>query len=636
VPLYEVTEDVIFQQILPPGFPKTKVYAYGGKVNVAPPGQFPRIQTVFSTPGPTFEATANRRIFVHYVNNLGEPHMFPVDPTVMAANPNHAAIPTPPCAPFPPGYPQFQFPIVTVPHLHGGVTPSDSDGFPRSWFSKGLTKVGETFDGTTFEYFNGQLPTTLWYHDHALGMTRLNLAAGLEGTYIIRDPNNDAVAPLLPSGRFEMPLMLTDKAFNADGSIHFTVVGDNPDIHPYWDPEYFGDTILVNGKAWRNMNVDRRQYRFRIVNGSNARFYNLSLSNGMSFIQVGADGSYLPAPVTLTSMLLAVCERGDILIDFSNLPPGTKVVLKNSANAPFPSGDTPDANTSVVMQFTVLDTRPVHPNPLPSTLITVPTLVETPNIGNPKLFTLNEAEHPVTGDPVGVFVDGRHFDEDVTEVPRVGTTEAWYIQNLTEDAHPIHIHLVEFQLEDRQFIDVNRFKTYWESLNGTDLPLNHSPIRVNAETPVDTRDGTGTHDFLIGDPIPPSPSESGWKDVFLAPPGMITRLRIRLAPQSVKESDLFPGKNTFPFDPTAGPGYVWHCHILDHEDNDMMRPMQITAADLPCLDCGANLLKTTPGTSVASGTAAPGTGKPAHTYDDSTPASRQEMNMGSMPMRNKK
>src|SRR5215468_10208943 len=635
IPLYEVTENIVFQQILPPGFPKTKVYAYGGKVNVAGPGQAENIETVFQTPGPTFETSVDHRIFVHYTNNLRGPHMFPVDPTIMAANPNNAPIPTAPFASFPPGYPQFHSPIVTVAHLHGGLTPSDSDGFPRSWFSRNLTRVGETFDGTTFEYFNGQLPTMLWYHDHALGMTRLNLAAGLEGVYIIRDPN-DNIAPLLPSGRFDWPLMLTDRAFNTDGSIHFTTVGDNPDVHPYWDPEYFGDEIMVNGKVWPNLNVARRQYRFRIVNGSNARFYNLSLSNGMSFIQVGADGSYLPAPVTLTSMLLAVCERGDILIDFSNLNPGTKVVLMNSANAPFPSGDTPDANTSVVMQFTVQDTRPVHPNPLPSTLITIPTLVETPNIGNPKLFTLNEAEHPVTGDPVGVFIDGRHFDEDVTEVPRVGTTESWYIQNLTEDAHPIHIHLVEFQLENRQQIDVDRFTSYWQSLNGTDLPLNHPPIRVNAETPTDTGDGTGAHDFLIGDPIPPSPSESGWKDVFLAPPGMITRLRIRLAPQAAKESDLFPGKNPFPFDPTRGPGYVWHCHILDHEDNDMMRPMLITSADLPCLDCGAGLLKSTPATSTAAGNSAPSSGSQPHSYDGSTPAVGQEMNMGSMPRRNRK
>jgi len=615
IPIYEVTENIVFQQILPPGMPKTQIYAYGGRVNTAPPGAPQRLATVFSTPGPTFEARSNQRIFVHYINNLDGPHMFPVDPTIMAANPNNAPIPTAPFKPFPGGYPEFQSPIVTVPHLHGGVTPSDSDGFPESWFSKGLAKTGPTFTKTTFEYFNGQLPTMLWYHDHALGMTRLNLAAGLEGMFIIRDPGNDKVAPLLPSGQFEVPLMLSDKAFNTDGSIHFTTVGDNPDTHPYWDPEYFGDEILVNGKVWPNMNVQRRQYRFRIVDGSNARFYNLSFSNGMSFTQIGGDGSYLPKPVTLTSVFLAVCERADILVDFSNVPAGTKIVLQNSANAPFPGGDAPDANTSVVMQFTVQPSQAVHPQPLPDTLITIPTLVETPNIGNPKLFTLNEEEDPISGDPLGVFIDGRHFDEPITELPRVGTTETWYIQNLTEDAHPIHIHLVEFQLESRQVIERDRFKAYWESLNGTALPLDHAPIRANVETPVDTGDGTGVRDFLFDQdtglptqPIPPSPSEAGWKDVFIAPPFMITRLTIRLAPQTVAEADLFPGKNTFPFDPTVGPGYVWHCHILDHEDNDMMRPMAIVNDDRPSL----NSASLTPNTKFASRYVTPAAAKPAH------------------------
>jgi FtsP/CotA-like multicopper oxidase with cupredoxin domain len=666
VPLYQVVENITFQQVLPPGFPRTKMYTYGGLANAAGPGQPANIQTVFSSPGPTFEATKDQRIFVNYTNNLFGPHMFPVDPTIMAANPNNASIPQPPfvdaggklLVPFPPGYPQFQSPIVTVAHLHGGVTPSDSDGFPRSWSSKGLTKTGPTFDGTTFEYFNGQLPTMLWYHDHALGMTRLNLAAGLEGMYIIRDAQHDNIAPLLPSGHFEVPLMLSDRAFNSDGSIQFTTVGDNPDLHPFWDPEYFGNVIMVNGKAWPNMNVRRRQYRFRIVDGSNARFYNLSFSNGMSFVQIGADGSYLPAPVTLTSIFLAICERADILVDFSNLRPGTKVVLMNSANAPFPGGDPPDANTSVVMQFTVQDSVPVHPRPLPATLITVPTLVETPNIGNPKIFTLNEQESGDNtlnpGNPVAVLIDGRHFDEDVTELPRVGTTEAWYFQNLTEDAHPIHIHLAEFQLEDRQVIDRDRFKDYWErqNLNADgiqgELPLDHPPVRINVETVTDTGDGR-PRDFLFdptdttscthpdptsgcpSQPMPPSPSEAGWKDVFLAPPFMVTRIRIRFAPQEVKESDLFPGKNTFPFDPTKGPGYVWHCHILDHEDNDMMRPMQIVNDAEPCLNC--ETLNRMPGNTKEAGTPAassstPGTANPAHNHHgndhNSAPATEQQ------------
>jgi FtsP/CotA-like multicopper oxidase with cupredoxin domain len=652
IPLYQVTENTIFQQVLPSGFPKTKMYAYGGSANVAAPGQPANIQTVFSSPGPTFEVTKDNRIFVNYTNNLSGPHQFPVDPTIMAANPNNAPIPTAPFAPFPPGYPQFQSPIVTVAHLHGGVTPSDSDGFPLSWFSKGLTRTGPTFDGTTFEYFNGQLATMLWYHDHALGMTRLNLAAGLEGMYIIRDPQHDNIAPLLPSGQFEMPLMLTDRAFNTDGSIQFNIDGDNPDLHPYWVPEYFGNVVMVNGKAWPNMNVQRRQYRFRIVDGSNARFYNLSLTkkdgSKLPFIQVGGDGSYLPAPVTLTSIFMAICERADILVDFSNLPAGTKIVMRNDANAPFPGGDPVDPNNEgIVMQFTVQNSTAVHPKPLPATLITVPELIETPNIGNPKIFTLNEQE--ADGGPVAVLIDGRHFDEPVTELPRVGTTEAWYFQNLTEDAHPIHIHLVEFQLEDRQVIDRDRFKDYWErqNLNADgiqgELPLDHPPVRINVETVTDTGDGR-PRDFLFDptdttscthpdptsgcptQPIPPSPSESGWKDVFLSPPFQVTRIRIRLAPQEVKEANLFPGKNTFPFDPTKGPGYVWHCHILDHEDNDMMRPMAIVNDARPCLNCESS--NRMPGDTREAGTPAarystPATTKPAHNHNGSTPATEQ-------------
>lgn len=575
LPLYEVTEETVQIPLLPPGFPTTKSYAYGGRVNLNAPGEPANIVTAFSVPGPTFEAVRNQRIFVHYINDLDGDHQLPVDPTIMGANVNNAPIPQPPFQPFPPGYEQFQDPIPTVVHLHGGVTPSASDGFPESWFTKNLQRKGPAFTSTTFEYFNGQLATTLWYHDHVLGMTRLNVAAGLEGTYIIRDPN-DNIAPLLPQGKYEMPLMISDKAFNTDGSIHFTLVGDNPDIHPYWDPEYFGDTILVNGKVWPNMKVERHQYRFRIVNGSNARFYNLKLSNGQSFIQIGGDGSYLPAPVTLTEALIAPAERLDILVDFSNLPVGTKIILQNTANQPFPGGDPNDPNTTgQVMRFEVVSSPVVHPHALPPTLITVPTLIETEGIGNPKLFTLNEQESDV-GEPVAVLLDGQHFDADITEVPRLGTTEAWYFQNLSEDAHPIHVHLVEFQLEDRQNIDVERFKAYWESLNGSTLPLNHPTIRANVETPVFDPATNTVHDFLTGPSEPPSPQESGWKDTFVAPPGKVTRVLLRFAPQSTKESDLFPGKNAFPFDPTKGPGYVWHCHILDHEDNDMMRPMKMT------------------------------------------------------------
>jgi spore coat protein A, manganese oxidase len=184
LPLYEVTEKTIQAQMLPPGFPTTKAYAYGGQVNFSESGQFPNIQTAFTVHGPTIEAVRNQRIFVHYRNELDGDLIFPVDPTIMGANVNNSPIPVHPFKPFPPGYEQFQDPIPTVVHLHGGVTPSDSDGFPEAWFTKDLQRKGPAFTSTTFEYFNAQFATTLWFHDHTLGMTRLLVEAGLEATYI--------------------------------------------------------------------------------------------------------------------------------------------------------------------------------------------------------------------------------------------------------------------------------------------------------------------------------------------------------------------------------------------------------------------------------------------------------------------
>jgi spore coat protein A, manganese oxidase len=578
---YDVTAKRIQQQLLPHGFPTTTVFAYGGKVTArsgTPTAEWAAdssVTTAFSTPGPTFEAERGEPIFVHYRNHLSGKHIFPVDPTLGVANPNGATTPTAPFLPFPPGYAEFQSPIPMVVHLHGGVTPSASDGFPLAWFTSHEQIKGPDFTSATFHYFNAQLATTLWYHDHTIGMTRLNVAAGLAGAYLIREAN-DPNAPLLPSGKFEIPLIVQDKSFNTDGSILFNIEGNNPDIHPYWVPEYFGNTIVVNGKVWPRLDVERRRYRFRVINASNARFYNIKLSNGMSFTQIGADGSYLPAPASLTEALIAPAERADILIDFSKLAPGTKVVLLNDAPAPFPGGDPVDPETTgQIMQFKVVHSHVVTPPALPSKLIDIPELVPTEGIGNPKLFTLNEQASAID-EPVAVLIDGQHFDSEISELPRVGTTERWYFQNLTEDSHPIHVHLVEFQLEDRQLIDKERFQAHWESLNGTALPLNHPTVRANVEDAVfDPATGT-THDFLIGPAEPPSARESGWKDTFVAEQGKVTRVRIRFAPQYTPQKSLVPGFNPFPFDSTQGPGYVWHCHILDHEDNDMMRPMKTT------------------------------------------------------------
>ena len=340
----------------------------------------------------------------------------------------------------------------------------------------------------------------------------------------------------------------------------FDSVGDNPTIHPYWMPEFFGNTIIVNGKAWPNFNVERREYRFRVLNGSNARFYNLSLSNKQTFTQIGTDGGYLPSPVKLTSLLIAPGERADILIDFSNVKAGSSIILKNDAIAPYPSGDKPDPNTvGQIMRFTIpKNAKASVPTPkLPKVLNNIPKLIANKPT---RILTLNEVQGP--DGPQGLYLNGQEMSVPVSETPIVGSTEDWKIVNLSEDAHPIHLHLIQFQLINRQDFDDEKYKEAWTKANG-EPPL----MKATVVVPVDS--------YLKGKPISPKPNEMGWKDTIQASPGQITHLRIRFAPQDANPKLVRPGVNLFPFDPTLGPGYVWHCHILDHEDNQMMRPLKI-------------------------------------------------------------
>ncbi len=284
---YTIFETTLKQQILPTCFPKTLVFGYEGIIEDG--------SCFSSTPGPTFEAIRGVPVNVQWVNNLTDPHFLPVDPTLHWANPNNIPTPDPPFLPFPPGYPLAQSPVPVTTHLHGGEVRSDSDGGPDSWFTAGEQQTGPDFLKSRYTYPNQQEPTTLWYHSHALGITRLNVVAGLAGFYLLRDPSNP-IEPLLPSGPFEVPIVIQDRSFNEDGSLLFPNVGVNYEVHPYWVNDFIGDTIMVNGKVWPNFNVKRRQYRFRVLNGSNSRFYNLKLSNGQSFIQIGTDGGIFTFP----------------------------------------------------------------------------------------------------------------------------------------------------------------------------------------------------------------------------------------------------------------------------------------------------------------------------------------------------
>jgi FtsP/CotA-like multicopper oxidase with cupredoxin domain len=515
---------------------------------------------IANSPAASFEATRGIPTKVTWVNDVTADSMFAVDPTIMYANSNGIPTPTAPFTPYPPGYP-CQSNVPLVPHLHGGEVQSYSDGGPNSWWTATGTH-GPTYstlepaaaNAAVYYYPNAQSATTLWYHDHAMGMTRINVMSGLAGFYLLRDAA-DPIAPLLPSGQYEIPLAIQDRTFNTDGSLWFPSVGINPTIHPYWFPEFFGNTIMVNGLVWPNMNVDKGQYMFRVLDGSNARFYNLYFSNGMPFTVIGTEGGYMKAPVSVTKLLIAPGERYVILVDFSSLPAGTMVKLLNNGKAPYPSGrPAQGATTGQIMQFTVTANKGPAPALLPSALN--PTLTGAwPSLGAPsktRILTLYEIAGPLG--PLMVTLNGQRMDAPVSEAPVYGTTEDWQIVDTTMDAHPIHLHLVTFQLVYRQNIDMVAYTAAWIALNGAP-PYTFTPKELSWAP------------YVTGKPIPATPIEQAWKDTIQVYPGQVSVFRIRFAPND--------GSGQFSFDPTLGPGYVWHCHIIDHEDNEMMRPYMV-------------------------------------------------------------
>jgi FtsP/CotA-like multicopper oxidase with cupredoxin domain len=438
-------------------------------------------------------------------------------------------------------------------HVHGSEVEPESDGNPNSWFTPGFVLKGEGWRKQVYHYVNNQEATTLWYHDHALGITRLNVYMGLAGFYLIRDPLHEPVG--LPAGPYEIPIVIQDRSFYTDGSLAYDEEGVNPLIHPFWVPEFFGNTIVVNGKVWPYLNVEPRKYRFRFLNGSNARFYNLKLPKRGSFIQIGTDGGYLASPVVLNELLLGPGERADVIIDFTGLPAGTEIIVRNDARSPFPGGEYPNPQTvGQIMKFVVIPLTAPDPSVIPSVLNTITQLSEATVT---RTLTLNEVGEEESGEPLGGFLDGKMWDDSTTETPRIGTTEIWEIINLTGDAHPIHIHLAQTQLLNRQRFQTNRYLKLYNELN----PIIPAPVTTNP--PVDP--------YLIGSPVSPPANERGWKDTHKMFPGDVTRVIIRFAPQ---------GQLNYPFDATAEPGYVWHCHILEHEDNEMMRPMKLLPPEI--------------------------------------------------------
>lgn len=594
--------------------------------------------------------------------------------------------------PFGTGMPQgnlgiYEGPQPMVPHLHGSESPSFADGDPNSWFTPEEKYRGASYVTNKYVYPNTQPSTTLWYHDHVLGETRLNIYSGLVGFYLIRGEPENSVSPPLPKGDYEVEMAIIDRQFDTNGQIFFPdgnplTAGlngppGNPDINPYAIPEFFGDVITVNGKSWPYLEVEPRRYRFRLLNGSNARMYAFYLTacnseNVPPIWQIGTDGGLLDEPVNIDSfvpftynpsnncppdpldlgpvfqaprLFLAPAERADIIIDFTGYE-GKVFVLNNDSPAPFPSGGTvldPDVE-GLVMQFRVKHhcsstDHSFNPAAPGATLRSGDNAIVrftdgegnlapcvTPNLT--RSLVLIEQEDPYSTAPVVVLCnntsyDGRnpyngqivpdsvpynHGSIHVTEIPQVGSTEVWEIVNLTPDAHPIHLHLIQFQIMNRQVFYVGNivppftcddsyrdlYETAWD--NYPSRPDGVPPGTVYTYGPplpyLSTPKLGGNPDvtpFLIGPTFPGDPNEYGWKDTIKCFPGTVTRLVVRWSPQTIPVGGVTAGQNFFAFDPTAtldvkkdafgypgGSGYVWHCHIADHEDNMMMRPVQLS------------------------------------------------------------
>jgi spore coat protein A len=562
---YTIIATQFKEQILPAGYPKTTVWGYGGIAKDAITGA--PLGFVRNSPSPTIEATRGTPVNVAWVNGIYTPYLFATDPTLDWTNPNNMAKPSPEgniTAPiYPPGYAQAQYPVTIATHLHGAEVSAKYDGGPYNWVSwNGLhgpdyyTYTRTLRNAQVFHYDNLQDPGTLWFHDHAMGLTRSNVYSGLAGFYMLRDPA-DTVAPLLPSGKYEVPLAIQDRNFYTDGSLMFpSDAPPNPTYHPYWTPEFFGQAIMVNGVTWPNLNVDRGQYLFKILDGSNARWYNLSMSNGMPFKVIASDESYLQSAVTTTSFLISPGERYSVLVDFTNVAPGTKVILRNDANAPYPGGDpvNPDTNAQI-MQFTVGTSAGFVPNVLP--ILLNPTLTGVfPTLTNPSVYrnlTLKEWTGP--NGPLMVTLDGQQYSSPMTELPHVGATEVWRIIDDTIDGHPIHLHLVNYQLVSRQDFNATAYDNAWMALNGGVLPFANPTQNVDLTQ------------FLIGSPTGPQPIDKVWKDTIKIMPGEVLTLIVRFAPAD--------GRASYAFDVTQGGPYVWHCHIIDHEDQEMIRPYRV-------------------------------------------------------------
>ncbi len=605
---YEISMKQFSQQILPAGMPATTVWGYGATKSASKRGLL-----LHNAPSLTIEAMWKRPVRVKWINELVDangdylPHLLPVDPTLHWANPPGGTAGRDMRPEFGSTPDRYTGPVPIVTHVHGAVGVGDeSDGYAEAWYlpaandipagyategtwynffkNKALNKYGAAWGAgfATFQYPNANRASTIWYHDHALGMTRLNVYAGPAGFYLIRGgPAGDKAvldsrtgttavlpgpAPMandkFPPNKtyYEIPIAIQDRSFNDDGSLFYPdsreffddATAEDPgfipdtDLSPIWNPEFFGNTIMVNGNTWPFQTVEKRRYRMRFLNGCQSRFLILDFNQipGVRVWQIGNEGGFLAAPVNLTAdngnrLLMGLAERADMIVDFTNVPVGYYVLANVGPDEPF-GGGAPDDDfdaadpetTGQVLQFRVVNAPAPDPT-TPPQFLQLPAIAALPAATVTRPLALVEEASAFWDGPAEAMLGNvdntgmpvpHMWEEPVTENPAVGAAEVWELYNFTADAHPMHIHEIAFEVVDRQALVVNE----------------------DGETEPPAR--------LVGNPRSPEVWESGLKDTVIAYPGEVTRVRAK-------------------FD---NPGqFVWHCHIVEHEDNEMMRPYRI-------------------------------------------------------------
>ena len=444
-----------------------------------------------TVPGPTIEARSGQPLLIEWVNALPSKHFLPIDHTLHGAGP---------------GQPEVR----TAVHVHGAKVPPQYDGFPEDWQTPGQQVQAV--------YPMRQDAATLWYHDHAMGIERLNQYAGLYGFFLVRDEAEDKLA--LPRGKYEIPLAFTDRLFSADGSLYYP---DSGDPAAPWIPEVYGDAMLVNGTVTPYLDVEPRAYRFRMLNAANSRAFVFSLSNRQSFHQIGSDQGLLAGPVETNQVQLSPGERADVVIDFSAAR-GQRITFNNLSweLMQFRVTDSPSSVPKSLIPSPLVPSPSVPSPSVPAFLRIIPSIPEAESV-NTRVMILREYLEPKPKRML-MLLNGTRWHQPVTERPELDSVEIWSFANTTTDIHPIHLHLVRFQVLDRQSFDADEYL-----LSGK---LNYVGVRT----------------------APPA-VERGWKDTVQTYPETVTRIIVRF--------EGYTGR------------YVWHCHLLEHAANEMMRPFEV-------------------------------------------------------------